>query len=106
VAVLANRRPHTLSTHKVDLKDMEDSDVWGKNPANCAHPLPVVYNKITETVVKITGPMEDSSDGKRHCTDSLEVSAGSDIGRRGRSDSFGSCCRNNSGGGRGNFFSP
>jgi hypothetical protein len=35
----------------MDIRGMEDSEIWGKDPI---HPLPLVYTKIVSGIVKMT----------------------------------------------------
>jgi hypothetical protein len=53
----------------VDLKNMAEAEIWGSDPV---HPLPGVYDKLAEAVVKIAGGMEEKADHKRRRTDSLD----------------------------------
>jgi hypothetical protein len=39
----------------MNLKGMAEEDTWGEDPV---HPMPTVYSKIAEAVVKISATME------------------------------------------------
>jgi hypothetical protein len=59
------RRSMKILDPNVDLRGMEDDDIWGPDPV---HPKNNVYQKIAEGIVKMAGELS----GKRRRTDSLE----------------------------------
>jgi hypothetical protein len=63
----------------LDIKTMTEEEVRGHNPV---HPLPQVYSKIAEAVVKLAATMKESQDKKRRRTDSGDTKSGGDSDRR------------------------
>jgi hypothetical protein len=56
----------------VDLRGLEESDIWGVDPV---HPLAEVYDKIAEGVVKLNAVLETKESAKRKRSDSIEGQA-------------------------------